>query len=75
MIPVPQRSDYVSVLTKTASIVGKPFRCAMIDYSTTFSCLILRHQSPLQVVLHIRQPPNLPNTNHNNQQHPTPKAI
>lgn len=66
-----QPADMGRTLTKTASSVGQPYRCAMIDYSSTIFCLAPPRDSPIRDVLHAVHAPNQPNTIPHSRQTPT----
>jgi hypothetical protein len=66
-----QLADQVRMLTKTASSVGQPYRCAMID---RFSITLARsqpHNSLHRAALPTTQASNLPQTTPDNQHPPT----
>lgn len=66
-----QLADLVRTLTKTASSVGQPYRCAMIDYSSMTFSLTQPRNSPIRDLLHAPHDQGHPNALSHNQQSPT----
>jgi hypothetical protein len=62
-----QRADLARMLTKTASSVGQPYTCAMIDHASIIFCLTPPRNSPVRDVLHASHDQSHPNTLQDNK--------
>jgi hypothetical protein len=70
IVPTSQLTDLVRTLTKTASSVGQPYRCAMIDYSPMIFGLSQLRNPPIRDLLQAPNHKSHPHTLPENPQSP-----